>query len=402
MVVDQDDDRRREWLAQLAEIAPAAASARHAEREVIREIAQRLGSVEDLGFPYAREALAQTSTAWLERTSDLANVLLGRHEEFAGLIGHLVARDVPGAWPTRVSVRWLADQFRGTPLLEGLSLDMGPLPKTLGAASFVRALARFGAAYARVAVIAPGRAFAFTHEPWGAHPLRRGALFGSLVANPAFLQKQLGFSKDDARRTGRALAATLLAQTRLDAAQSLLDLASASAAAGQEAVEYALKVRVAEGLSAVLPKPAVLAPVRFAALCSPWAIAKTCATDSTTIGFATRARSFRYATSTQRRRRSSRRPKNRLPERSTGWLATSKSSRAEPRGARTRLASRGLGSRRLRSRSVAAAAAANPGRFEEVLQVDDDRRHRRVAVVAERVPYREVDREHCLDVAETG
>ena len=254
-----------EWLAQLAEMAPAAASARHAEREVIREIAQRLGSVDDLGFPYAREALAQTSTAWLERTSDLANVLLGRHEEFAGLIGHLVARDVPGAWPTRVSVRWLADQFRGTPLLEGLSLDMGPLPKTLGAASFVRALARFGAAYARVAVIAPGRAFAFTHEPWGAHPLRRGALFGSLVADPAFLQKQLGFSKDDARRTGRALAATLLAQTRLDAAQSLLDLASASAAAGQEAIEYALKVRVAEGLSAVLPKPAVLAPVRFAA-----------------------------------------------------------------------------------------------------------------------------------------
>ena len=262
----------------------------------------------------------------------------------------------------------------------------------------MRALARFGAAYARVAVIVPGaRSPSLTNH---GERTRFGAARSSARwwPIPAFLQKQLGFSKEDARRTGRALAATLLAQTRLDAAQSLLDLASASAAAGQEAVEYALKVRVDEGLSAVLPKAAPLAPVRFAGALLAVGDRDDLRDRFDDDWFRNPRALFSLRDVDSAPKTLEPPPKSRLPDGSTDGSFYRRSRELTERPSRAVRVSRVLALRL----ALVAAAAADSGRFEEVLQVDDDCRHRRVAVVAERVPYCEVDREHRLDVTETG
>jgi hypothetical protein len=168
-------------------------------------------------------------------------------------------------WPPRPSARWLFDQFQSTDLLDGLSLDLGPTPTSLGASSFARTLARFGAAYVRAAA-SSSAPFALAHDPADAHPLRRGALFASLLADPIYLRKQLGFSRDAAEKAARSLAATFLAEARLAATRALVDLALASGNSIQEVVEHALFTRVPAALSGVLPRPCRLAPLRLAAM----------------------------------------------------------------------------------------------------------------------------------------
>jgi hypothetical protein len=200
----------------------------------------------------------------LRRTNDLASSLLAGAEDLAGLVGKIVARDVPGVWPTKPDARWLFDQFQGSPLLQGLTLDLGETPASLGAASFARALARLGAAYARSAVIGSAP-FVISSDPSDLHPLRRGALFAGLVADRVFLQKNLGFSRDAAASTARALAATFLAELRVAAATSLLDVARVSRGAVAEAFEDALKVPIAPELMGAFPRLSARASVRFAA-----------------------------------------------------------------------------------------------------------------------------------------
>src|SRR5262249_37442200 len=145
----------------------------------------------------------------------LATQLFRPRGELSHLLGALVARDVPGVWPTRSHARWLFEQFQGTPLVEGISIYTGPTPQALGASSFGRALARFGAAYARSAA-STSVPFVHAHDATEARPVRRGALFGSLAADCIFLQRRVGLSREASDKAVRALAAVFLAEVRLD------------------------------------------------------------------------------------------------------------------------------------------------------------------------------------------
>ncbi|WP_437577491.1 hypothetical protein [Sorangium sp. So ce887] len=132
-----------------------------------------------------------------------------------GALGRAVGRDAASGWPARLSPRWIEDLFRPTKLTEGLAIDLGPLPRPLGAASFARALARFGAALA----LASGRGpFALAHAPFDLRRARRAALFGGLVADPIFCARALGLGQGRALDQARATARSLLLSLRLDAA----------------------------------------------------------------------------------------------------------------------------------------------------------------------------------------
>jgi hypothetical protein len=263
-LADREPVRRRMWLDALGAVAPSILAAEKLVRESRIEITARLGVADASTFvPWDRETLWAEARRLLARTHDLSASLFSEREDVAGLLGDLVARDVPGSWPRAPSAAWLFDQFRGTPLVAGLALDMGPTPRSLGASSFARGLARFGAAYARVAVL-QGGPFVLAADPSDAHPMRRGALFAALVLDPIFLRKKLGMSRDAAAQTARHVAKTALARARLDATRTLIDFALAGPSELEEAASDALKVRVPRELAGALPRPDARAPAALA------------------------------------------------------------------------------------------------------------------------------------------
>jgi hypothetical protein len=254
---------RRAWLDALARCSVPMLDREKTLRQATEEITSRLGvTAADARAPLERAAVVTEAEQFLRRTRDVAGALSSRDEHLADLVATLVARDVPGVWPTKPDARWLFDLFQGTPLLQGLTLDLGPTPAPLGGASFMRTLARFGAAYARAAVL--GRApFVVTSDSTELHPMRRGALLASLAVDPVFLRKRLGLSREAAGAACRALAFTTLATLRLAAAQTIVDVASASATTLAEAIEDALQARVPPELAATLPRIDPRAPLRF-------------------------------------------------------------------------------------------------------------------------------------------
>jgi len=263
-LADREPARGRAWLDGIAAAAPSVLAAEKLARETEIEITSRLGVVDPASLaPFDPVALASEAKTLLAKTADLASSRFGSREHVAALVGDLVARDVPGVWPRAPDARWLFELFRGTPLLEGLALDLGTAPRSLGASSFARALARLGAAYARASVLAGG-SFLAASDPSDAYPLRRGALFAGLLVDPLFLRKKLGLSREAAARTVRQVGASALAQARLDAMRTILDVALASPADIEEAASDAFRVHVPPALAGVLPRPDPRAAAKLA------------------------------------------------------------------------------------------------------------------------------------------
>jgi hypothetical protein len=266
LLTETDVESARAWSRALGETGPAVLAAERLLRQAEIEITGRLGAADlSLDSPYDREALHQEATRFVARTDDVTSSLFDREKDIATIAQRVIARDVPGVWPTRSNARWLFEQFQSTEFLGGLSLDLGPVAPTLGASSFARSLARFGAAYARAAV-SPKEMFVHVHDPTDAHPLRRGALFASLLADPLYLRQKLGFSRVAAEKAARILACTFLCQARIEAARTLVDFALATGTEIHELMEHTLKTRVAPELSGALPRPCRLSPLRFAAM----------------------------------------------------------------------------------------------------------------------------------------
>jgi hypothetical protein len=266
LLVANDAESARAWSHALEDAGPSVLAAERTLRQAELEIIGKLGAAElTLDSPYPREALSQEAARFTARTDDVTSSLFGDEKDIASVVQRVVARDVPGVWPTRSSARWLFEQFQSSEFLGGLALDLGPVPPTLGASSFARSLARFGAAYARAASSSK-EMFVVAHDPTDAHPLRRGALFSSLLADPLYLRRQLGFSRAAAEKAARSLAGTFLAAARLCAARTTIDIALATAAETHELMEHAFKTRVSPDLSGILPRPCQRAPLRFAAM----------------------------------------------------------------------------------------------------------------------------------------
>lgn len=128
----------------------------------------------------------------------------------------------PGAleWP-RLTPRALLDFFGDSRLLEGLELDPGRLPDGLGPTSYMRAMARLGAAFLDAG--APqNQPFAIAHDAYGLDRRRHGALFALLLMNPEFLRRRLGAGKDAIKSAQRSFGTSLLIASRLAALRVLL------------------------------------------------------------------------------------------------------------------------------------------------------------------------------------
>lgn len=119
-------------------------------------------------------------------------------------------------WPARLVPRVLLDFFGDTRLFEALELDPGRLPLALAPTSYMRALARLGAAFSDAA--APkDQPFSIAYDAWGLERRRHGALFALLLMNAEFLRRRFGASKDAIRQAQRSLGTSLLIASRVAA-----------------------------------------------------------------------------------------------------------------------------------------------------------------------------------------
>jgi hypothetical protein len=186
------------------------------ERQV--EAAQRLGldGLDALLPCVAPAAVDRAAELVLSRTAALAPV--GTSWEIA--LDGALAREADRGWPAHLSPAWAQGLVRGTGLTDGLALDLGLMPRPLGATSFARVLAKLGDAFARAS--APRSApFALAERPFDLRRARRAALFGSLVADPVFGHRALGLGRARARDQARQVARALVVTLRLDAARVL-------------------------------------------------------------------------------------------------------------------------------------------------------------------------------------
>lgn len=261
LLAEAGDEPRRAWAEALARGAGAVADAARILVERREEATRRLGAEGDppLEIPVdPPDAALRVAGALLERTSSM----LERAPSWDAAIGRAIARDAAAGWPARLGPRWLQELFAPTGLTEGLAIDLGPLPRALGASSFARALARFGDALANAS--APAAApFSLAHPPVDLRRARRAALFGGLVADPVFCARALGLGRGAAVDQARATARALVVSLRLDAARLRLEagpgghvlLMSARARADrfEEETALALGAPIPGALAGVLP-----------------------------------------------------------------------------------------------------------------------------------------------------
>jgi hypothetical protein len=257
VLTETEPGRRRAWGCALTQGAGAVGDAarRRAERRI--EAARLLDAeqMEQIELPAEpASAVADAAEALLARTEPMIEPA----DDFTDAVARALARDASQGWPARLSVRWLADAFRGTGLTDGLSPDVGALPAPLGASSFARALGAFGAALAE-ADVPRSASFVLFRSPVDLRTGRRAALFAALAADPAFARRVLGLGPAVAREQQRRLARAMLATVRLDAARVLLrgvlvEPLAEQAARAEGTTERALGAAVPGALAGVLPQ----------------------------------------------------------------------------------------------------------------------------------------------------
>jgi hypothetical protein len=262
----------RLWLEAAADAGPrlAAVDAERARTRV--EAARRLGFAHpwDALAPAPRDALRPAAARLLDATEDLARDLRRRRfatdARAADVMHDAVAREAGAGWPARLTARWLHELFGAG--VRGLRIDLPPLPATLGAASFARALGAFGHAFAVAAASDSPAPFAITHEPWDVRAHRAGYVFASLAADPELYVRALGVGRGAAQAQARALAWVALLEARLGAARLLLgdDAAPAPADLFEELGARLYGAPLDRRLRGAWPRARDDEPARFAAL----------------------------------------------------------------------------------------------------------------------------------------
>jgi len=183
------------------------------------EVAQRLGfaSPDDLELP--EPGVYRVAEAWLELTDDRAAEF--RSRDFAELLTTSMGFEAHAGIPSHLNGSSLAELFRETALFDSLPLDPGPWPSPLGPASFLRALARLGAAF--VSALAPkDQPFVVAHDAYGLRRFEHGALLSLLSAERPFLARALRLGAGTASDHQRVFGRVLLLESRARAARLLL------------------------------------------------------------------------------------------------------------------------------------------------------------------------------------
>ena len=220
-LLDEPAPERRRVLADaLARGAGALSDAALVHEERRTEAYRRLGvdDLDTLEIPVKPAAsLARIAERLLDVTAELLPKRIARWDDALSVA---LARDAGEGWPARLTPRWFQDLFGKTGLFEDLTLPPFPLPRLVGATSFARALARFGAAFAE-ADVPRAAPFVLARPPFDLRRARRAALFGALPADPTFGVRALGLGRARARAQAEDVARALLFSLRLDAARVL-------------------------------------------------------------------------------------------------------------------------------------------------------------------------------------
>lgn len=219
LLAEADTGRRRELAAALAAGAePVADAARIlAERRV--EAARLLDAATALD--QERPLPPAATTALARRILDATDAMHPPAAHWADALGRAMCREAAAGWPARLGARWLDEILAPLALTAGLALELPPLPKPLGAASFVRALRLFGRAVGE-ADVPRGAPLCVARAPRSVLAARRGALLASLPLDRVFSVRVLGLGRDAAKDHVRHLSRAALASLRLDAARVLL------------------------------------------------------------------------------------------------------------------------------------------------------------------------------------
>ena len=199
-------------------LAPIART--RAERRV--EVARRLGRTHPWDLLDAGDAGALRGAArrLFDATEDLSRaVWKSARGGAAEVLFDAVGREASEGWPSRLAPRWLEELFGAR--LEGLRVELLPLPVALGAASFARALYALGFA-ARLAMAPPAMPFAMAREPGSRAAHRLGFVLAGLATDAEWQVRALGLGKRAALRQTRVLARSALLDARLQAARLLL------------------------------------------------------------------------------------------------------------------------------------------------------------------------------------
>jgi hypothetical protein len=186
-----DAPRREPWSRLLVEHTPPISTRAVELWQRRREIARRMG----LGHPREIEAplpdVATVASALAQTTSERVRELgIG---SLASYFERAIGSDVPAEWPARLTPQRMLDYFRDGDLLRSLSLEAAPLPESLGAASFCRALGVLGAAWFE-ALAPQDQPFVIAHDPYGLGRHEAAALFSLLPLNARFARRHLDIS----------------------------------------------------------------------------------------------------------------------------------------------------------------------------------------------------------------
>jgi hypothetical protein len=186
-----DAPRRERWARVLVAHAPPVSERCVELWQRRREIARRLGLAHpgeiEAPLPDAAALADALAKATRERVQELG---LG---SLAAFFERAIGADVPGAWPARLTPPRMLDFFRDSELLRSLELRVAPLPGSLGAASFCRALGQLGAAWFEA--LAPhDQPFVVAHDPYGLGRHEAAALFSLLPLNARFARRYLDIS----------------------------------------------------------------------------------------------------------------------------------------------------------------------------------------------------------------
>ena len=207
-----------------------------------------------IALPAPVAAPADPAKAGVTLAQRLSEALRDRMRELApgspaALLDSALGREIPGAWPGRLSAQRLSDFFRSGDLLRSLDLRLEALPASLGAASFCRALGVLGAAWFEA--LAPAdQPFVVAHDPYGAGRHEASALFALLPLNAKFLLRHLELPRAALPDVQRRLAQLWL----VDLAQAALRVQLRPyALAGEQAFRETFSELVNQELQISLP-----------------------------------------------------------------------------------------------------------------------------------------------------
>lgn len=259
---------RSAWLRALV------TSGREASAFELRRVERRdelLGALGDLS-PDSVELpipdIALRAGAFLERTDGAFHELGAK--DASGLVELALGRGSIASWPSRLSARSLAGFFDESNWLAHATFELDELPKALGAASFVRGLAAFGAAL-RTALAGPSLPFALAHDPFDLAGSTYGALFALVPLGESFAKRKLEVARARLADHRRQLSRVLLVSARVLALRTTLRDPTRR---GKEALlrEYpdlafrALGVELEPEAATLLFRSRVSDPARFAGL----------------------------------------------------------------------------------------------------------------------------------------